>query len=133
MANLMQGVVNSGTGIRLRAKYGLKGEIAGKTGTTNNQSDGWFIGYTPKLTAGVWVGAEDRSVHFESLSLGGGSNMALPIWGIFMQKVLQNGNLGVSETDRFVAPAGVTLNLDCDGSDEDAQAAEQEDESYFFE
>ena len=65
MANLMQGVVNSGTGVRLRAKYGLKGEIAGKTGTTNDQSDGWFIGYTPSLTAGVWVGAEDRQVHFE--------------------------------------------------------------------
>ena len=67
MANLMQGVVNSGTGVRLRSKYGLKGEIAGKTGTTNDQSDGWFIGYTPSLTAGVWVGAEDRQVHFESL------------------------------------------------------------------
>ena len=67
MANLMQGVVNSGTGVRIRAKYGLKGEIAGKTGTTNDQSDGWFIGYTPSLTAGVWVGAEDRQVHFESL------------------------------------------------------------------
>ena len=66
MANLMQGVVNSGTGVRLRAKYGLKGEIAGKTGTTNDQSDGWFIGYTPSLTAGVWVGAEDRQVHFLS-------------------------------------------------------------------
>ena len=133
MANLMQGVVNSGTGIRLRAKYGLKGEIAGKTGTTNNQSDGWFIGYTPKLTAGVWVGAEDRSVHFESLSLGGGSNMALPIWGIFMKKVLENGTLGISETDRFVAPPGVSLDLNCDGSDSDAQATEQEDDSYFFE
>ena len=122
MANLMQGVVNSGTGVRLRAKYGLKGEIAGKTGTTNDQSDGWFIGYTPSLTAGVWVGAEDRQVHFESLTLGGGSNMALPIWGIFMQKVLQDGTLGVYETDRFVKPMGVTLNLDCDGSDEDAVA-----------
>ena len=133
MANLMQGVVNSGTGVRLRAKYGLKGEIAGKTGTTNNQSDGWFIGYTPKLTAGVWVGAEDRSVHFESLSLGGGSNMALPIWGLFMQKVLEDGSLGISETDRFIAPPGVALNLDCDGSDQDAQETQQEDDSYFFE
>ena len=133
MANLMQGVVNSGTGVRLRAKYGLKGEIAGKTGTTNNQSDGWFIGYTPKLTAGVWVGAEDRSVHFESLSLGGGSNMALPIWGLIMQKVLEDGSLGISETDRFIAPPGVALNLDCDGSDQDAQETQQEDDSYFFE
>ncbi len=133
MANLMQGVVNSGTGVRLRAKYGLKGEIAGKTGTTNDQSDGWFIGYTPSLTAGVWVGAEDRQVHFESLSLGGGSNMALPIWGLFMQKVLADGTLGVHETDRFIAPPGVTLNLNCDGSDADAEVKAEEDDSFFFE
>ena len=133
MANLMQGVVNSGTGVRLRAKYGLKGEIAGKTGTTNDQSDGWFIGYTPSLTAGVWVGAEDRQVHFESLSLGGGSNMALPIWGLFMQKVMKDGTLGVYETDRFVAPPGISLNLDCDGSDADAAVRAEESEEYFFE
>ena len=134
MANLMQGVVNSGTGVRLRAKYGLKGEIAGKTGTTNDQSDGWFIGYTPSLTAGVWVGAEDRQVHFESLALGGGSNMALPIWGLFMKKVIADGTLGVYETDKFVAPPGVTaLNLDCDGSDADAAVKAEDEESYFFE
>ena len=133
MANLMQGVVNSGTGVRLRAKYGLKGEIAGKTGTTNDQSDGWFIGYTPTLTAGVWVGAEDRQVHFESLSLGGGSNMALPIWGLFMQKVHADPTIGVSETDRFMAPPGVSLNLDCDGSDADAEMKAEEDDSFFFE
>ena len=133
MANLMQGVVNSGTGVRLRTKYGLKGEIAGKTGTTNDQSDGWFIGYTPSLTAGVWVGAEDRQVHFESLSLGGGSNMALPIWGIFMQKVLQDGTLGVYETDRFVKPMGIELNLNCDGSDSDALVASEDEEEDFFE
>ena len=133
MANLMQGVMNSGTGVRLRAKYGLKGEIAGKTGTTNDQSDGWFIGYTPSLTAGVWVGAEDRQVHFESLSLGGGSNMALPIWGLFMQKVMKDGTLGVYETDRFIAPPGISLNLDCDGSDADAAVRAEESEEYFFE
>ena len=133
MANLMQGVVNSGTGVRIRAKYGLKGEIAGKTGTTNDQSDGWFIGYTPSLTAGVWVGAEDRQVHFESLSLGGGSNMALPIWGLFMQKVMKDGTLGIYETDRFVCPAGISLNLDCDGSDADAAVKAEESEEYFFE
>ena len=133
MANLMQGVVNSGTGVRLRAKYGLKGEIAGKTGTTNDQSDGWFIGYTPSLTAGVWVGAEDRQVHFESLSLGGGSNMALPIWGLFMQKVMKDGTLGVYETDRFIAPPGIALDLNCDGSDADAAVRAEESEEYFFE
>mgnify|MGYP002516270545 CR=1 FL=1 len=133
MANLMQGVVNSGTGVRLRTKYGLKGEIAGKTGTTNDQSDGWFIGYTPSLTAGVWVGAEDRQVHFESLSLGGGSNMALPIWGLFMQKCLKDPSLKIDENETFMAPPGISLNLDCDGSDADASVKAEESSDYFFE
>ena len=133
MANLMQGVVNEGTAGRIRWKYNLKGEIAGKTGTTNDQADGWFIGYTPKLTAGVWVGAEDRQVHFESLALGGGSNMALPIWGIFMQKVLEDGTLGISELDRFVAPPGLILNLDCDGSDLDATKSNVDNDNSYFE
>jgi penicillin-binding protein 1A len=139
MANLMQGVVNSGTGVRLKAKYGLTGEIAGKTGTTNDQSDGWFIGYTPSLTAGVWVGAEDRQVHFESLSLGGGSNMALPIWGIFMQKCRSDKSLGMDPEEKFMAPPGITLDLNCDGSDADAAAkaaeegyVEEESQDYFF-
>ena len=130
MANLMQGVVNNGTARRLRFKYRLKGEIAGKTGTTNDQSDGWFIGYTPKITAGVWVGAEDRQVHFESLALGGGSNMALPIWGIFMTKVLEDGTLGISEDDIFVAPTGMKLNLDCDGSDADMVSSGSNDDFF---
>ena len=138
MANLMQGVVQSGTGRRLIWKYGLKGEIAGKTGTTNDQSDGWFIGYTPAITAGVWVGAEDRQVHFESLALGQGSNMALPIWGIWMKKVLEDGTLGITGTEMFTAPPGVHLDLDCDGSDSDAAVTdgmdrtEKEAEEYFF-
>ena len=132
MVNLMQGVVNDGTATRLRWKYGIKGELAGKTGTTNDQADGWFIGYTPKLTGGVWVGAEDRQVHFESLALGGGSNMALPVWGIFMNKVLKDGTLGISEQDKFIAPVGMTLDLDCDGSDADAETSSGYDEESFF-
>ncbi|MCQ2165085.1 MAG: transglycosylase domain-containing protein [Bacteroidales bacterium] len=133
MANLMQGVVNSGTAGRLRGAYGLRGEIAGKTGTTNDNSDGWFIGYTPTLTAGVWVGAEDRQVHFQSLALGSGSNMALPIWGIFMKKVLKDGTLGISESDRFVAPAGMNLDLSCSGGDDDAASREQSAAEFYFE
>lgn len=133
MANLMQGVVNAGTGSRLRGTYALRGEIAGKTGTTNDNSDGWFIGYTPSITAGIWVGAEDRQVHFQSLALGGGSNMALPIWGIFMKKVLKDGTLGISEADKFQAPAGMVLDLSCSGGDEDAamKKAAAEEEEYF--
>ena len=130
MVNLMQGVINHGTGIRLRAKYGLKGEIAGKTGTTNDNSDGWFIGYTPSITAGIWVGGEDRQIHFQSLALGGGSNMALPIWGIFMTKCLKNGVF--SEEDRFTAPAGLSLNLDCEGGDIAETVSRQNQQQNFF-
>ncbi len=138
MVNLMEGVVNHGTGFRLRATYGLKGEIAGKTGTTNDNSDGWFIGYTPSITCGVWVGGEDRQVHFNSLALGSGSNMALPIWGIWMKKCLADGTLSISESDRFIAPAGMALNLDCTGGDiettEEGQAeAPVSQEEYYFE
>jgi len=129
MVNLMQGVVNEGTAARLRGRYALKGEIAGKTGTTNDNSDGWFIGYTPRLTAGGWVGAEDRQVHFESLALGSGSNTALPIWGIFMQKVMNDPTLGITEADHFVVPAGIHLDLRCDGSDADATSTTGE--SFF--
>jgi len=133
MVNLMEGVVTGGTAARLGAKYNLRGEIAGKTGTTNDNSDGWFIGYTPTLTAGGWVGCEDQQAHFESLALGGGANMALPIWGIFMKKVLADGTLGVSASDTFVAPAGVHLNLACTGGEEDENATEEDDETMFFE
>jgi penicillin-binding protein 1A len=83
---LMQGVVQHGTGARLRGQYKLTFPLAGKTGTTDNQSDGWFVGYTPALTAGVWVGAEDRSVHFRSISLGQGARTAMPVFALFMQK-----------------------------------------------
>ena len=133
MANLMQGVVNSGTGSRIRSVYALRGQIGGKTGTTNDNSDGWFIGYTPTVTAGIWVGAEDRQVHFQSTALGGGSNMALPIWGIWMKKVLADGTLGVSEADVFAAPPGMNLDLSCTGGDSDARetAEQRETEAYF--
>lgn len=130
MVNLMQGVVNQGTASRVRYLYMPEGDVAGKTGTTNNQSDGWFIGYTPRLTTGVWVGAEDRQVHFASLSLGGGSNMALPIWGIFMKKVIEDGTLGVTKYDRFMAPQDFKLNLTCTGSDDDL-SAQSSDDNYF--
>lgn len=132
MENLMQGVVNAGTAGRLRSVYQLKGQIAGKTGTTNDNSDGWFIGYTPSITAGIWTGGEDRQVHFESLALGGGSNMALPIWGIWMKKLIKDGTLGISENDAFIAPAGVSVNLNCTGGDDDARSSEEAAADYYF-
>jgi len=126
MENLMQNVINHGTGIRLRAVYNLKGEIAGKTGTTNDNSDGWFIGYTPSITAGVWVGGEDRQIHFKSLALGGGSNMALPIWGIWMKKCLEDPSTGLNESDVFTGPAGMELLLNCEGGDMSSEDVQTE-------
>ena len=87
MLELMKGVVEYGTGVRLRFKYGFNHPVAGKTGTTNNHSDGWLIGLVPELSTGVWVGCEDRSAHFRTLTLGQGANMALPVWALFMQKI----------------------------------------------
>ena len=133
MVNLMEGVVQGGTASRLRYRYNLMGEIAGKTGTTNDNSDGWFIGYTPTLVAGVWTGAEDRQVHFQSGSLGQGANMSLPTWGIFMQKVLADGTLGVHATDKFAAPAGVVDGLGCTGSDDEVTEEQSKIEDYYFE
>ena len=131
MINLMQGVVNEGTAARLRYKYVPEGPIAGKTGTTNDQADGWFIGYVPKLTAGVWVGAEDKQVHFESLALGGGSNMALPIWGLFMQKILKDGTLGISTKDMFTMPPGFSAQLNCNGSDDELDSNTMTNDPFF--
>ena len=135
MIQMMRAVVEAGgTGARLRFRYGLKGEMAGKTGTTNDNSDGWFIGYTPTITAGVWVGAEDRYVHFTSTSLGQGANMALPIWGLWMQKVLKDGTLGISEADVF--PESLKGNY-CNGVrklDEENPNTDITDlENYYFE
>jgi len=129
MINMMQGVVNDGTAGRIRWRYNIQGDLAGKTGTTNENSDGWFIGYTPKLTAGVWVGAEDRQVHFTSTALGGGNNMALPIWARFIQKVYADKSIPMGSEDVFVAPLGWSADQLCDGSASDAQDATSND--YF--
>ncbi|MBQ9195140.1 MAG: transglycosylase domain-containing protein [Bacteroidales bacterium] len=131
MIQMMRAVVDAGgTGARLRFRYGLKGEIAGKTGTTNDNSDGWFIGYTPSITAGVWVGAEDRYVHFTSTNLGQGANMALPIWGLWMQKVLKDGTLGVSEGDVF--PDALKGSY-CNTAGENVTPEITDLENYYFE
>jgi len=113
MLNLMQGVTTRGSGVRLRWKYGFKNQIAGKTGTTQNQSDGWFMGVVPNLVTGVWTGAEDRAVHFRSITLGQGANMALPIWGEYMTRVYNDKDLGISMED-FEEPNRLTIELDCD-------------------
>ena len=134
MVELMKGVVYEGTGVRLRFKYGLRNPIAGKTGTTQNQSDGWFMGITPDLTTGVWTGAEDRSVHFKTITLGQGSNMALPIWALYMKKVYADPTLHVSQGDFTKPVANIDLDFDCDKIEEEQKAVatpEEEEEDEF--
>ncbi|MCH2193867.1 transglycosylase domain-containing protein [Kordia sp.] len=129
VVNLMQGVTESGSGRRLRHKsmaktalykeimtgypYEFKNPIAGKTGTTQNNSDGWFIGMVPNLISGAWVGGEDRQIRFASTAYGQGASMALPIWGLFMKKCYADKSLSVS-SDKFPEPEEeMTINVDC--------------------
>jgi penicillin-binding protein 1A len=116
MVNLLRGVVDAGTGSRLRNRDGygkFTMPIAGKTGTTQNHSDGWFIGMTPKLSAGIWTGADLRSIHFTDITAGQGANMALPIWGYFMKKVMADSALGYSQEEDFQNPPGFNVNMNC--------------------
>ncbi|MGB6150385.1 MAG: transglycosylase domain-containing protein [Pricia sp.] len=129
MVNLMEGVTESGSGMRLRHSsqkdkpeykeiitgypYGFTNPIAGKTGTTQNQSDGWFMGMVPNLVTGVWVGGEDRAIHFETIKYGQGGSVALPIWGLYMKANYENKELEISDGE-FPEPDNMTINLDCD-------------------
>ena len=104
MLVLLQGVVDGGTAGRLRYKYHFDGQIGAKTGTTNRNSDGWFMGFTPELVSGVWVGGEDRDIHFDNMQLGQGASSALPIWAIFMKKVYADISLGYNSQSKFDIP-----------------------------
>ena len=104
MVKMMRGVVDFGTAKRIRYRYGIKAEAAGKTGTTNKQADGWFIGYTPQLLAGAWVGCDDRALRFRSEALGQGAAAALPIWAYFMKKVYADKSTGIDPEAKFTAP-----------------------------
>jgi penicillin-binding protein 1A len=114
MTALLQGVVNTGTGLRLRGTYQLTNEMGGKTGTTQNHASGWYMGVLPDLVAGVWTGWEDQAIHFEDLSLGQGSNMALPVFGLFLQKLLADETFAPMGQSQFEAPANFNVELDCD-------------------
>jgi penicillin-binding protein 1A len=129
---LMRGVVQEGTGSRLRgAKYKLNNQIAGKTGTTQHNADGWFIGLTPELVAGCWVGGEDRSIHFNSITEGQGASMALPIWGKFFVKVYADKTIKLSKAD-FTKPKNLDPNLEMDCSKYDDQPLEGNTEENEF-
>lgn len=100
----LMAVVNEGTAGRLRYKFEIPGEIGGKTGTTNRNSDAWFVGFTPQLVSGVWVGGEDRDIHFDSMRMGQGATMALPIWAYFMKKVYRDKSLPYNPDSVFDVP-----------------------------
>ena len=136
MCNLLEGVVTGGTGVRLRYKYKLMNPMGGKTGTTQQHADGWFIGVTPDLVGGVWVGAEDRSIHFQNLANGQGASMALPIWAKFLLKAYADPRLKMSDRP-FDRPAGINKRLDCDETISEAEVKEmnngiREDEEEFY-
>jgi penicillin-binding protein 1A len=124
--NLMEGVTTGGSGIRLRTTggkypdevvtgypYKFSNPIAGKTGTTQNQSDGWFLGIVPNLSTGVWVGAEDRAVHFTDIGRGQGASMALPTWALYMQKCYEDKDLNISSAE-FEKPENLTIQINCE-------------------
>ena len=117
MLYMLKGVVDGGTAGRLRFRYNLKGELAGKTGTTNNNSDAWFMGITPNLVSGCWVGAEDRDIHFDSMAMGQGATMALPIFALYMQRVYKDSQLGISESTVFDTPVDFNPCSEGDVSD----------------
>ncbi len=126
MIEMLRAVIDQGTGRRLRFRYNMSGEIAGKTGTTNRNSDGWFVGFVPRLVTACWVGGEDRDIHFTSTASGQGATVALPIWATYMKKVYANKKLGYSESEKFNIPA----NFDsCEGYfDEESEDSELEAE-----
>ena len=143
----MEGVTQSGTGTRLRGTwaggstvykeavtgypYDFKNPIAGKTGTSQNNSDGWFMGMVPNLVAGVWVGGEDRSIHFSNTAYGQGATMALPIWGIFMNKCYADKDLDVS-TGNFKRPENLSIQTDCSKWGEENSDREQVPDEIDF-
>ena len=106
MLVMLRAVINEGTGGRIRRLYNITADMGGKTGTTNNNSDGWFMGFTPSLVSGCWVGGEERDIHFDRMADGQGASMALPIWGIYMNKVYADKSLGYSQEEKFDIPDG---------------------------
>ena len=130
MIEMLRAVVNEGTGGRVRRVYNIKADMGAKTGTTQNNSDGWFMGFTPSLVTGCWVGGEERDIHFDRMSEGQGAAVALPIWGLYMNKVYADETLPYSQDEKFDLPE----NFDpCGGThlivDEDVEESETDMES----
>lgn len=132
MTRMLRGVVTSGTGWRLSSKYGVKTPIGGKTGTTQNNSDGWFMGISPQLVAGVWTGCEDRAFHFTSTAQGDGATTALPIFAGFMKRVYANPKLKISQADFEPPKNGVSIVYDCNQYQQQQDQNTELDEKLGF-
>lgn len=133
MTSMLKGVIEDGTGSRLRGRYGLTNPIGGKTGTTQENSDGWFMGITPQLVTGVWTGCEDRDIHFRSTRMGEGANSALPIFAGFMKRVYDNPALGIKRNVDFDAPKnGVSIVMDCNQYKQQQQGTGEVDKKLGF-
>jgi penicillin-binding protein 1A len=140
--NLLEGVTASGSGIRLRSSwtsggktvtgfpYEFENAIAGKTGTTQNQSDGWFMGIVPNLATGVWTGGEDRATHFAGITKGQGATMSLPTWALFMKKCYADKTLNISKED-FEKPENLSININCE--EEDGEEGKQIKKTFLEE
>lgn len=131
MTRMLRGVVTNGTGWRLAGKYGIKTPIGGKTGTTQNNSDGWFMGISPQLVAGVWTGCEDRAFHFTSTAQGDGATTALPIFAGFMKRVYANPKLKISKADFEPPKNGVSITYDCNQYQQQEQKTELDEKLGF--
>ena len=119
MIYMLKGVVDGGTASRLRFRYGITAEMGGKTGTTNNNSDAWFMGVTPHLVSGCWVGGDDRDIHFDNMTYGQGAAMALPVYAYYMKKVYADSQLGITQADKFDLPSDYNPCALVDDEDED--------------
>ena len=140
--DLLEGVTQSGSGVRLRSGYTSGGKavtgfpykfenaIAGKTGTTQNQSDGWFMGIVPNLATGVWTGGEDRATHFAGITKGQGATMSLPSWALFMRKCYADKDLNISK-EKFEKPEKLSINIDCDKKTEEEKDEIPEEDTDF--
>ncbi|MDE5686526.1 MAG: penicillin-binding protein, partial [Paramuribaculum sp.] len=150
MLAMLQSVVNNGTGRRLRGgPWNISAEMGGKTGTTNYNADGWFMGFTPEIVAGAWVGGEERFIHFLNGGIGQGASMALPIWGLFMKKVYADKSLPYSQSVKFQVPKDLDICdndfipslgvggdvqpvMESEPAESHAETAESEPDAEFF-
>ncbi|MBR4899057.1 MAG: transglycosylase domain-containing protein [Prevotella sp.] len=127
MIYMLQAVVDGGTAGRLRFRYNLTAQLGGKTGTTNNNSDAWFMGLAPKLVSGCWVGGDDRDIHFDNMAMGQGATMALPIFAYYMKKVYANKELGITQDDKFDLPADFNPCALVDNEDEEDESDDMQE------